>query len=52
MSLLNKLIIERGHNMNYLEKYNQWIENEYFDEATRQELIDLKGNDEEVKIDL
>lgn len=49
MSLLNKLIIERGHNMNYLEKYNQWIENEYFDEATRQELIDLKGNDEEVK---
>ncbi len=35
--------------MNYLEKYNQWIENEYFDEATRQELTDLKGNDEEVK---
>ena len=35
--------------MNHLEKYNQWIENEYFDEATRQELIELKGNDEEVK---
>src|SRR5690554_7105997 len=35
--------------MNYLEKYNQWIENEYFDEATRQELTDLKGNDEEIK---
>ncbi len=35
--------------MDYLKVYEQWCENEVFDEATRKELIDLKGNDEEIK---
>lgn len=35
--------------MEYIKKYNQWIGNNYFDEATRQELRDLKGKDEEIK---
>lgn len=35
--------------MDYLKKYNQWIENNYFDEDTRNELKELEGNDEEIK---
>ena len=35
--------------MNYLDKYNYWVEDKYFDEATRNELIALKDNDMEIK---
>jgi len=35
--------------MEYLEKYNNWCNNEDFDEESRKELIDLKGNEEEIK---
>ncbi|BCJ92764.1 phosphoglucomutase [Anaerocolumna cellulosilytica] len=35
--------------MDYLEKYKQWTTDEYFDEATRKELLDLSGNDGEIK---
>lgn len=35
--------------MEYLEKYNQWLENKYFDDAIRQELKSLRGNKEEIK---
>lgn len=35
--------------MEYLKKYKQWIRSEYFDKETRQELLNLEGNDEEIK---
>lgn len=35
--------------MHYLEKYNFWLENEYFDEQTKEELRALAGNEEEIK---
>ncbi len=35
--------------MDYLEKYEEWCKNPVFDEKTRQELINLKGNDSEIK---
>ena len=35
--------------MEYLEVYKQWCENEAFDEATRSELKNISGNDEEIK---
>ncbi|MDF2609951.1 MAG: pgcA [Lachnospiraceae bacterium] len=35
--------------MNYLEKYQQWISDSYFDEATRNELKDLAGNNTEIE---
>ena len=35
--------------MNYLEKYEEWCNNEVFDEETRKELLGLKGNDAEIK---
>jgi len=35
--------------MEYLEKYNKWCNDEVFDEETRKELLELKGNDEEIK---
>ncbi|MBR6504648.1 MAG: phospho-sugar mutase [Clostridia bacterium] len=35
--------------MEYLEKYNKWCNNTVFDEESRKELLDLKGNDEEIK---
>ena len=35
--------------MEYLEVYKQWCENETFDEKTREELKNIKGNDEEIK---
>jgi len=33
----------------YLKKYEEWLSNPYFDEATRAELAALKGNDNEIK---
>jgi phosphoglucomutase len=35
--------------LNYLEKYNFWLENEYFDEQAKAELRALTGNEEEIK---
>ncbi|MBA7497368.1 Phosphoglucomutase [subsurface metagenome] len=35
--------------MNYLEKYNFWLENEYFDQQAKKELRALEGNEEEIK---
>lgn len=34
--------------MNYKEIYEQWCTDSYFDEETRKELLDLKGNDAEI----
>ena len=35
--------------MDYIEKYNYWMEDKYFDEATRNELASLKDKDLEIK---
>jgi phosphoglucomutase len=35
--------------LEFLEKYKQWITDEYFDEATRKELMDLSENEAEIK---
>ncbi len=33
----------------YMEKYKEWLENDFFDEKTTQELESIKGNEEEIK---
>ena len=35
--------------MNYQEAYQQWLNNPFFDEATRAELRGLAGNDSEIQ---
>ena len=35
--------------MDYLKRYNEWLQNPYFDEATRKELAALEGNAKEIK---
>ena len=35
--------------MLYKEIYKNWIENNYFDEKTREELKNLEGNEKEVE---
>ncbi|MCC3866990.1 phospho-sugar mutase [Terrisporobacter mayombei] len=35
--------------MAYRGKYNNWIDNKYFDEKTREELINLKDNEKEIE---
>lgn len=35
--------------MEYLAKYNEWLTNPYFDEKTRKELEEIKGNESEIK---
>lgn len=35
--------------MNYLDKYKKWTTENYFDEITRNELIDLSEKDDEIK---
>ena len=32
-----------------LENYNNWLNEPYFDEATKQELWEIKGNKEEIE---
>ena len=32
--------------MNYLEEYKKWCESDEFDEETKKELLDIKGNPE------
>jgi phosphoglucomutase len=34
--------------MNHIEKYNFWLNNEYFDKETRKELESIKGNEVEI----
>ena len=41
--------LKKGDNMEYLKKYNSWLDNDYFDESTRTELANLKDNEEEIK---
>ena len=33
----------------YLRKYNEWVNNQYFDEETRNELKSIEGNDKEIE---
>lgn len=35
--------------MNYRENYNQWIENSYYDEETKKELLAIKDNEKEIE---
>ena len=35
--------------MNYREIYTSWIESDYFDEATKKELIDIENNEGEIE---
>ncbi len=35
--------------MEYLKKYEQWLNNEMFDEQTKKELVNIKYSDEEIK---
>lgn len=35
--------------MDYVKKYEEWLANSYFDDATRAELAALKGNDIEIR---
>jgi len=35
--------------LNYIEKYNFWLENEYFDRQAKEELRALTNNQEEIK---
>ena len=35
--------------MDYKEKYNEWLTNSYFDEKTKQELIKIKDDENEIK---
>jgi phosphoglucomutase len=35
--------------MGYMERYEEWLTNPYFDEETRRELAALKGNEAEIK---
>ncbi len=35
--------------MAYKGKYNSWIDNQYFDEKTKEELVNLKGNEKEIE---
>ena len=35
--------------MEYMKKYNQWIQDSYFDEETKQELINIEGNEKEIE---
>ena len=45
-----KEIREKENNdMNYRDIYNEWLENAYFDEATKQELREIEGNEKEIE---
>lgn len=35
--------------MEYLDKYNEWLNNKLFDEKIKKELIEIKENDQEIK---
>ncbi|NLM13388.1 MAG: phospho-sugar mutase [Epulopiscium sp.] len=35
--------------MDFMEKYNQWLEDDYFDEETKKELKDISGDEKEIQ---
>lgn len=35
--------------MDYIKIYEEWLNNDFFDEDTKNDLISIKGNDEEIK---
>lgn len=35
--------------MNYINEYKKWIDSDYFDEGTRNELLSIKDNDKEIE---
>ncbi len=35
--------------MEYMKKYNEWLNNEYFDQKTKKELLSIKENEEEIQ---
>ena len=35
--------------MDYLKEYERWCTEPAFDEETKKELLEIKGNDEEIK---
>lgn len=35
--------------MNYKERYQAWLEDDFFDEATRRELLDIQGDEREME---
>jgi phosphoglucomutase len=38
-----------GIKMNYMKKYEEWLEGKYFDEKTKEELQSIKGNRKEIE---
>lgn len=38
-----------GLNMDYMSVYKQWCENEYFDDATKEELLAIRDNEAEIE---
>ena len=34
--------------MSYMDKYQEWLNNPYFDQDTKEELANLKGNEKEI----
>ena len=35
--------------MAYIEKYKEWLENSYFDEETKKELLSIENNEKEIE---
>ena len=35
--------------MNYIERYEKWINSDKVDDKTKEELLSIKNNDEEIK---
>lgn len=35
--------------MDYIKKYNSWLENPYYDEDTKKELLKIRGNEREIE---
>jgi len=48
---LNYVLMGRDDilSMEYIKKYEEWLSNPYFDEATKAELAAIKDNDDEIK---
>ena len=38
-----------GRNMNYMDLYNEWLENPYFDQQTKDELKAISGDEKEIE---
>lgn len=49
MILYKRFDVERRLIMSYLDKYNAWCDNMYFDEKTREELKSIKDNQKEIE---